>query len=267
MSQHDRHIKTVLKLFRQCGQRYDRYSLFSDCMELIALAISNSVDGAARARRETRYLEIIKRYDRNAVEMFPQILAEITMALEVGPNDVLGRIFAELEIHNSQRGQFFTPYSVCRLMAQATLGDVATARAIMAEKGYVTAMEPACGSGAMVIALAEAMIEANINYQRHLHVTAVDIDPRAVHMAYAQFSLLHIPAEVIVGNSLSMEMHERWFTPSHVLGGWSARLAADRPTVNVRSGTESVPAVINSAVKQPVQPSPKPGPALQLSLF
>ena len=45
-------------------------------------------------------------------------------------------------------------------------------------------------------------------------------------MAYIQFSLLHIPAHVMVGNSLSNEVREHWFTPAHILGGWGAKLAA-----------------------------------------
>ncbi|MBM7045467.1 hypothetical protein [Rhizobium lusitanum] len=53
---------------------------------------------------------------------------------------------------------------------------------------------------------------------------AVDIDRRAVHMAYIQFSLLHIPATVLVGDSLAMRFHEEWHTPAHVMGGWNAKL-------------------------------------------
>ncbi|GBQ21633.1 hypothetical protein AA12717_0951 [Gluconacetobacter sacchari DSM 12717] len=52
-----------------------------------------------------------------------------------------------------------------------------------------------------------------------MHVTAIDVDPRAAHMAFVQFSLLHIPATVIVGNSLTLETREYWFTPAHILGG------------------------------------------------
>ncbi|MDF0543826.1 N-6 DNA methylase [Sphingobium sp. H39-3-25] len=195
-------------------------------MELTAISISNSVDSRSRTDREARYLEIVGRYDRPTVDMFPQVFAEITMALEAAPGDVLGSIFTALEIHNKNRGQFFTPYPVCQMMAEITLGDAKDARALIADKGFVSAMEPACGAGAMVIALAQAMLAVDINYQRHLHVTAVDIDQRAVHMAYIQFSLLHIPAHVIVGNSLSNEVREHWFTPAHILGGWGARLAA-----------------------------------------
>ncbi|WP_202800425.1 class I SAM-dependent methyltransferase [Sinorhizobium fredii] len=94
----------------------------------------------------------------------------------------------------------------------------------IAERGFMIAQEPAVGSGAMIIALAEAILEAGFNYQQLLHVTAVDIDPRAVHMAYIQLSLLHIPATVIVGDSLAMRFREDWHTMAHVMGHWSVKL-------------------------------------------
>lgn len=90
----------------------------------------------------------------------------------------------------------------------------------------------------MVIALAEAMHERGMNYQQQLHVTAVDIDERAAHMAYVQFSLMHIPATVYVGNTLTMEIRERWDTPAHILGGWDFRLAA-REQVNQAEEVET----------------------------
>ncbi|MCQ9372281.1 hypothetical protein NQ024_13740, partial [Corynebacterium sp. 35RC1] len=47
-----------------------------------------------------------------------------------------------------------------------------------------------------------------------------------VHMTYVQLALLHIPAVVILGNSLMLEEREVWYTPAHVLGGWNRKLAA-----------------------------------------
>jgi hypothetical protein len=76
----------------------------------------------------------------------------------------------------------------------------------------------------MVIVLAEEMEDAGVNYQHHLHVTAIDIDPKCVHMAYVQFSLLHIPAIIIHGNALSEEVYGYWYTPAHILDGWKWRL-------------------------------------------
>jgi hypothetical protein len=126
----------------------------------------------------------------------------------------------------------------------------------------------------MVIALAKAIHDLGINYQHHLHVTAIDIDPRAIHMAYAQLSLLHVPAHLIVGNSLSGEIAEHWYTPAHILGGWNARLALRRHNEPVdmsvvpATGTMGRP----SPARSEAPPSGEPGqsrPVMpqQLSLF
>ncbi len=223
---HEPYLKRMQALLRRSTPRHDLYTVFGDCMEAIALALSNGLDHRQYARREARYLEIVGRYEQKFVEIFPNVMAELAMALEAEPGDVLGALFHDLELHNKARGQFFTPYSVSRPLAEITLGDDAAVRARIEDRGFISALEPACGAGSMIIALADAMRNRGINYQRHLHVTAIDIDPRAIHMAYSQFSLLHIPAHLMVGDSLSGEMQEHWFTPAHLLGGWSARLAA-----------------------------------------
>lgn len=267
MSGQDRHIKNIQKLFAVHQQRHDIYALFSDCMEMAALSIANSVDLVSRERRETRYLEIAARYDRAVIDMFPKVLAEVVLALEVETGDVLGAVFSGLEIHNKYRGQFFTPYPVCQLMANVTAGDRASLDALISQKGFVTAVEPACGAGAMIIALTEAMRDAGITYQKHLHVTAIDIDPRAVHMAYIQFSLLHVPACVILGDSLARTTREHWFTPAHVLGGWSHKLvdraatpdAGNFPVQTVAAGPQ--PLQHRSSANSPLRPGE------QLSLF
>jgi hypothetical protein len=97
-------------------------------------------------------------------------------------------------------------------------------RALIEQRGFIRASEPAAGSGVMVIALCRELRAQGINYQHHLHVTAADIDLRAVHMAYVQLSLLHVPAVIVHGNSLSLEEWSHWYTPAHILGGWEARL-------------------------------------------
>ena len=56
----------------------------------------------------------------------------------------------------------------------------------MGRSGFLRANDPAVGGGAMVIALAREILAQGINYQSHLHVTAVDVDIRAVHMPYIQ---------------------------------------------------------------------------------
>lgn len=216
--------RAIAKIMQGFSHKHERFRVFSDCMELMACAMSNAVDLRKREEREARYLDVAKRYSRDELDQFCRVLAALTIELEAGPDDVLGAVFSDLELHNSYAGQFFTPFEVAKLTAALTLGDATAVRAQIERNGYISVMEPAVGAGAMVLAIADTLSSMQVNYQQHLHVTAVDVDQRVALMAYVQFSLLHIPAKVIVGNSLSLEVRDVWYTPAHILGGWSQRL-------------------------------------------
>ncbi len=247
---HNQHLKSIVKLFDSCRYRHDIYTVFSDWCECAAISLSNSMDLAQRDKREARYMDIVGRYEREVIDIFPKILGEVIMALET-PQDILGATFHELELHNKARGQFFTPYELCRLMAKINVGTADELQQLIERRGYITAQEPAVGAGATIIALAEAMQDLGVNYQRHLHVTAIDVDPRAVHMAYVQFSLMHIPAQIIVGDTLRLEFREDWFTPAHIMGLWSGRLARDRTVASVPEEEPSAPPPPEIAVPPP----------------
>ncbi|MGL4094361.1 N-6 DNA methylase [Agrobacterium cavarae] len=216
-------IKPIVKLLEAARYQYDLYTVFGDWCECAALSLSNAVDLRHREKREARYMEIVKRYDRKTLDSFPVIMSELVQAFETGPGDILGQVFHALELHNTARGQFFTPYPICQMMAKMTV-DPETVKRAVEERGFICAQEPAVGAGAMMIALAEAIRDQGFNYQQCLHVTAVDVDRRAVHMAYIQFTLMHIPAVVIEGDSLRMEFREEWATCAHIIGGWDRKL-------------------------------------------
>ncbi len=220
------HQKRLVQLISQLGYRHSHWQVFADFVEMGAISLSNAVDFGPREQREQRYMdmEVVRRYRPDEVAKFPEMFAELTMALEEKTADVLGRTFHDLELHNKWAGQYFTPYPLCRMTAKMIVGDKSDLEARIAERGFVTAQEPAAGSGAMMIALAHELREAGINYQQHLHVTAVDVDPKCVHMSYLQLSLLHIPAHIIHGNSLSLENFGHWYTPAHILDGWNWKL-------------------------------------------
>jgi type I restriction-modification system DNA methylase subunit len=237
-------MTAIGKRIEQLGHRHSPWNVFSDFVEIAAISISNAVDLAQRDARETRYMEITKRYTAEEMAAFPEMFGELVFALEGGFDDVLGRLFHDLELHNKYQGQFFTPYSLCRMMAWVTIGKQAdgeqsAAELAIAERGYLTILEPACGSGAMLIASAEALKDAGINYQERLHATLVDVDSKCVHMAYVQLSLLHMPAVVVHGNSLSLEEHSHWYTPAHILDGWTWRLRAASNVRDVAPADES----------------------------
>jgi N-6 DNA Methylase len=218
------HQKELVKLIHSLSGRHSHWQVFSDFCEMMAIAMSNAIDIPQREAREARYMQIVKGYNTAELASLKKGFGHLIEALEAETQDVLGRTYHDLELHNKWAAQFFTPYHLSRVMAKMTIDDGASIRARIEERGFVTAQEPAVGSGVMIIALAQEMREAGINYQQHLHVTAIDIDPKCVHMAYVQFSLLHIPAVVIHGDTLAMKEYSHWYTFAHVVNGWDWKL-------------------------------------------
>lgn len=214
--------------------------VWADFCQLSALAIRNSVELNGRDEREERYLQIAGRYTADDMTRFAEALAGVTNELSVEPSDVLGRLFMVLELGSSGMGQFFTPYHVSLLMAEMQAPEMV---AHCREHEFVTLNEPTCGAGGMVIAVAESLQKAGINYQQQLHVTAQDLSATAVHMTYIQLSLLGIPAVVVHGNTLTVEQFDARYTPMHILGGWDYKLRQHR-------ALEAVPALLD--VKGPV---------------
>jgi hypothetical protein len=234
----DVHQVEFIKLLRSLSHRHAAHRVFSDFCACAAISISNAVDLAQRETREARYLKIIDAYKIDEVRRLAKMLALVTESLERGFHDCLGELFMALELSNHWVGQFFTPYPVASMMTQM---NCTNAPDIIAEHGFVRACEPACGAGAMVIALAETFKNQNINYQQKLHVVATDIDATAAQMTYIQLSLYHVPAVVHIGNTLANTVRETFYTPAHVMGFWSGKLqrradalaAIDPPSVQI----------------------------------
>lgn len=242
MSPANKHITTMSRLISSVGYHSPR-DVFVDFCEMAAVAVSNAVDLKQRAGREAQYLRLIGKYRDKDKLIFRSLLGELELALEAAPGDILGRLFMELGGSNADAGQFFTPESISQVLTDLTLSEPAELLQVIERKGFITVSEPACGSGAMIIAMALHLRELGINYQQHLHATLVDIDFRAVHMAYLQLSLLHVPAVVVHGNTLTLQEQSHWYTPAHVLGlfgqklrrGFSLDSAQGRAYVGVES--------------------------------
>lgn len=248
------HKVAFRKLVEQNARRYRSHEVFRDFCEMSAITLSNAVDFHQFEKREARYLQIAKRYEREELLRFSEMLAHVVEELEAGFSDVLGSLFMQLELGDHWKGQFFTPYEVSLLMASMLMGDV---QAEVERKGFLLMNEPAIGAGAMVIAAADAMHKQGVNYQQHLHVTGIDLDETACHMAYIQLSLLHVPAIIVHGNSLCLSGHTygHWVTPAHVMGCWDLKLA--RRSQREEGAEPGEPSVVMATPK----PKPTPEPA------
>ncbi|MFC9755191.1 N-6 DNA methylase [Streptomyces sp. NPDC056921] len=197
--------------------------VFDHFVEMVALALRNAVDvrgSTSWEARERQYLQIAGRYGGEELNRFAHALALLTMELQRGPRDVLGRLYMELELGNDRLGQVYTPYDVAHLMARM---EIRTVVEQVEHSGFADVYEPACGAGSFMIALSEIMLEHGLNPQTQLHVTAEDIAPQAMYMVYIHLTLLNIPAVVRRCNVLTLETFETWPTLAHVLGHWGQK--------------------------------------------
>ena len=194
--------KQMVKLLRSISGRYSLYQVFSDWIEVSAIAIRNActlIHDGVWEEREKRYLDIIKRYEpdeqKGFVKMLALLVEEFEQELEEKKlTDVLGEVYMEMEAGNKHLGQSFTPSSLAILCATLTIDE---------DTDIVPFLEPACGGGAMVIAAAQRLLELGKNYQRMMRGVCQDLDSNCVHMCYVQLSLLGIDAVIARGDSLT----------------------------------------------------------------
>lgn len=262
---HNEQQKALADLLRRLAHRHGLWQVFRDFVALSALAISNRVDRSQFDPREAEYLAIAARYQPEEMRLFAEGLGCVIEGLSTGFQDFLGSLYMLLELGDTWKGQIFTPYAVSLMLAKMTC-PVESVRAIIAERGFVTVADPCVGGGALLIAVAQALHEDGIPYQQRMHATAQDIDLLAVHMAYVQLSLLHVPAVVIHGDSIAGEVRSVWRTPAHVWGGWEARTL---PALDAPQEPPGVPQPAPAPVALPLSTPPvlRPGAAAQFSLF
>lgn len=161
--------------------------------------------------REDAYMQIVGTYrNKDVVRGYPKLMAIAMLGVDVG-EDFLGSVAAELNVLDHRNGQYFTPMSVCMMMAQISMG-AGEATQIVKDSGYIRIGEPCAGSGAMVIATKRVIEREGLDPLQHMLVHAVELNRLSYWMCYLQLTWAGIPALVEHGDSLRMETFEREFT-------------------------------------------------------
>ena len=216
--QHSR--SRFIRVFRDTGRHLGRWEVFSDFLSLAASELDMARIRAPESIEHCR--KICARYEASDIANMQEMFCMMVFALEAKFQDFLGAIFMELELGDSFRGQYFTPYSVQCLMARMQMPGV---RDTIRREGIATVSDPACGAAGMLIAYAECLLEADINPSMHMFGSCIDIDPVAADMAFIQLSLLGIAAEVVTGNTLTMQFRRVRYTPVYYFNDFEKRLA------------------------------------------
>lgn len=213
--------KQFIDVFRSLTQRYNSHQVWSDFVIMSACTISNACDLRFYKEREEMYMDTVKRYKKEELDSFCEMLSLLIMALTEEPcQDFLGEIYCNLRLANGQRGQVFTPYHVAEMMARMMVSGKIND---ITEKGNIA--DPCCGGGCMLIAYANVLKSEGINYQQKILFVGQDIDMIAGLMCYIQLSLLGCRCIIKIGDSLSDPFLDKepvtnklWFSPMYMFG-------------------------------------------------
>lgn len=206
--------KDFIKILEQMDRSKHRQDHFRNFCEMTYCAYAKlTAPNEERADKlEDQYMSIVGSYkNKDDVRLMPKLASLTIQALHKKGCDFLGEIAGEIEALDKKNGQFFTPYDVSKMMAHITLPDI---EPLVKEDGFFSMSDPAAGAGCMILAAADIIDEQGFDYSEILSVQAVELNKSTYHMLFVQLALKGIAAEVIHGNSLSLENFEIAHTPA-----------------------------------------------------
>ena len=197
----------------------------SSPLEVFRDFVTMAACSLAMQTREEEYLVIAKKYDKGELCEIAKALGALISEMEQFPfRDLLGPYYCEINAKSGrdQRGEFYTPHPISQLMVKMTVNveDVI-------ERGLpISVNEPTCGSGGMVLALAEEFSRAKA--VDLIRATAQDISRVACDMAYVNLTLWGIPSHIIWGDTLRNTVNASWKNLHWQRVGEDARLAIEQ---------------------------------------
>ena len=198
----DPHQKEIVKLFSAFDGSKNRRKIFDDFLVMTACMLSNLGDPIHYDEREKLYMQFAGQYKKNELDIFARMIAEIVNGLEDTPDqDFLGEMYMALDFGSAAAGQFFTPYSVCQCTA-ALVSDYKVLESKIADQGFVSVTDPACGAGALLAAFCNGCIQNGINPQTQCLVIAQDIDFTVGCMCYIMMAFMGLAGYVVIGDTL-----------------------------------------------------------------
>ena len=180
--------ETFESVLKKLMVRHNPHRIFSDFLTLVVCAFSIG-------EQEKKYLSVIQQYSKQDANLFAEALAKLVIEMTgddgTGLVDVLGSFFQE-HISFGHNGQFFSPQPVCDMMACIS-GP--------AKQGS-NILDPACGSGRMLLAAAKN--------NRNALFYGADVDENCAKMTVINLYLNCLYGEVAWMNSLTNEFYGAW---------------------------------------------------------
>lgn len=256
----DKGQKEFARIFESISNWNSPRDRWNDMCTMFAVELANPLDAEHRAARNEQYAAVARKYKPEEFHRFSELFYTMLMEYEERPfQDFLGQMYMEMGLGNSHAGQFFTPYNICRLMAEMQTRDAA---ARIADNGWIALNDPTCGGGATLIAAAESLYNQGINYQERAFFVGQDLDMTVALMCYIQLSMLGCAGYVRIGDTLrdppahDLLMGDRqgstWYTPMWWHWLWKERMLMRRMDRLVKAGK-----TIEPAKQEPEEPVKK----------
>ena len=182
-----RNKQSFKEIMDRLSARHGVHRVFSDFLTLLVCAFSHG-------KMEELYLETINRYEKPEAYDFSEALAALVIEMGgdgTGMVDVLGAYFEE-NISHGKNGQFFTPQQICDLLARINTPDRHGSRIL----------DPACGSGRMLMAMGKL--------NRFALFYGADVDVNCAKMTAINLCLNGLFGEVAWMNSITNELYCAW---------------------------------------------------------
>lgn len=182
----------LFKKLEQLSQRssVSRGQAFEDFLTAMVCAL-------AAETKEAEYLAMVERHKKGkpghrGIDVISQMFGELVNAMDRTEADVLGDLF-EGSITYGEAGQYFTPASVARLLAELSVDP----NAQPTDGNPLLIHDCCCGTGRM-------LLEAS-KVNPHAELVGQDIDARCTKITALNMGLRGKYGWVVCGNSLSGE--------------------------------------------------------------
>lgn len=161
-------------------------------------------------QQEGTYQDAIKGLSRRNLGVLVRAFQQLILDMDDRPYlDLLGPLYMEIshKLDRDAGSEFFTPHNLSRLMARMNLGP--DPRRLFPADRPLLCNEPTAGTGGMVLAFTEILVEHGIS-PLHTQWVIQDLSARSCHAAFINATVWGIPAHVVCGNTLTLDVRWQW---------------------------------------------------------
>jgi len=179
-------------------------------------SLANCGNDTEWQENEDRYLKIVSEIGgKKGADLAAESLSIFGESMLENPCDFLGQFYMSHEMGNERAGQFFTPYSVSKMLSGITVEEAKEKINKFSSFEVLSINDPTCGAGGMLVAATDHLFfEADPVSVDKVFFVGQDIDRRCFYMAYMQLCTIGCMGLVILGNTLNNTRDRVWETPS-----------------------------------------------------